>query len=224
MPSDRTSHDGCALVTGGNRGIGAAIAQRLRDDGWKVATIARTGGDFQADVSDSAAVEEAFDAGPREFGPVIVLVNNAGIRRDGLAIRMTAEDWSVGCRRQPRRRLSTARGTPCSDMLSAPLGADRQHQLRRRRAREPRPGQLRGLEGRAARPDAHDRTGDGPQGHHLQRCDPRSDRDRDDRGHRHGRCSAAYPRRRPDNLRRSLRRSHSCAAKRPRTSTEPSWR
>jgi NAD(P)-dependent dehydrogenase (short-subunit alcohol dehydrogenase family) len=84
---------GCALVTGGTRGIGAAVAKTLRERGWNVATLSRNGGDLQADVSDPEAVEAAFVETRERFGPVHVLVNNAGQRRDGLAIRMSAEDW-----------------------------------------------------------------------------------------------------------------------------------
>jgi NAD(P)-dependent dehydrogenase (short-subunit alcohol dehydrogenase family) len=84
---------GCALVTGGTRGIGAAVADALRERGWNVATLSRNGGDLQADVSDPEAVEAAFVETRERFGPVHVLVNNAGLRRDGLAIRMSAEDW-----------------------------------------------------------------------------------------------------------------------------------
>jgi 3-oxoacyl-[acyl-carrier protein] reductase len=82
-----------ALVTGGTRGIGLAIAERLRGDGFTVATLARSGADVDADVADEAAVQAAFGAVRERFGPVLVLVNNAGVTRDGLAIRMPADDW-----------------------------------------------------------------------------------------------------------------------------------
>ncbi len=85
---------GVALVTGGTRGIGAAIAERLRADGFTVATLGRTGGDVQADVGDPDQVKAAFEQVTERFGPVLVLVNNAGETRDGLTLRMTDEQWS----------------------------------------------------------------------------------------------------------------------------------
>jgi NAD(P)-dependent dehydrogenase (short-subunit alcohol dehydrogenase family) len=82
-----------ALVTGGSRGIGKAIAARLADDGFSVATLGRTSGDVQADVADPESVQAAFDEVRERFGPVLVLVNNAGVRHDGLAIRLSCEQW-----------------------------------------------------------------------------------------------------------------------------------
>lgn len=87
--------EGCALVTGGTRGIGAAIATALEADGWTVVRLGRTGGDVQADVADPEAVERAFAEVRERFGPVLALVNNAGIRQDGLALRMDAAQWSA---------------------------------------------------------------------------------------------------------------------------------
>jgi 3-oxoacyl-[acyl-carrier protein] reductase len=82
-----------AVVTGGTRGIGAAVVERLKADGLTVVALGRTGGDVQADVADADAVSAAFAEVRERFGPVAVLVNNAGVTRDGLAIRMPDEDW-----------------------------------------------------------------------------------------------------------------------------------
>lgn len=84
---------GVAVVTGGTRGIGAAIAEALRADGWTVVTIGRTSGDVQADVGDPGDVARAIDEIHERYGKVFVLVNNAGITRDGLALRMSDSDW-----------------------------------------------------------------------------------------------------------------------------------
>jgi NAD(P)-dependent dehydrogenase (short-subunit alcohol dehydrogenase family) len=82
--------DGCAVVTGGTRGIGAAIADRLEADGWDVARLGRA----DADVSDRDAVMAAFARVRVSRGPILALINNAGIRADGLAISMDHDDWS----------------------------------------------------------------------------------------------------------------------------------
>ncbi|ABK52923.1 3-oxoacyl-[acyl-carrier-protein] reductase [Acidothermus cellulolyticus 11B] len=89
----------CVLVTGGSRGIGLAIAQAFAADGDHVAVTYRSSeppaGLFavRADVTNSDEVEKAFDAVEAEFGPVQVLVANAGITRDTLLLRMTEDDW-----------------------------------------------------------------------------------------------------------------------------------
>lgn len=87
------------LVTGGNRGIGYAIAEEFLAQGHRVAVTARSGegpaGSFtvQADVTDAASIDAAFSAIEAELGPVEVLVANAGITRDTLLMRMSEEDF-----------------------------------------------------------------------------------------------------------------------------------
>jgi 3-oxoacyl-[acyl-carrier protein] reductase len=89
------------LVTGGNRGIGYAIAEEFVAQGHRVAVTARSGEGpagsltVRADVTDAAALDAAFAEIEKALGPVEVLVANAGITRDGLLMRMSDEDFDT---------------------------------------------------------------------------------------------------------------------------------
>jgi 3-oxoacyl-[acyl-carrier protein] reductase len=104
--------EGSALVTGGSRGIGAAIAKSLAREGWPVGVNYRSDSDaaeaiveeitsaggrakaLQGDISDLETADQLFKTLEDEFGPVLVLVNNAGVRADGLSPQIDDEDWA----------------------------------------------------------------------------------------------------------------------------------
>jgi len=89
------------LVTGGNRGIGLAIARAFLEAGDKVAITYRSGEPpagflaVKCDVTDQASVDAAFEEIEASQGPVEVLVANAGITKDTLVLRMSDDDWDA---------------------------------------------------------------------------------------------------------------------------------
>jgi len=128
-----------AVVTGGSRGIGRAISIELARRGHEVAvnfatnsdaakdvvaTIEEDGGTavaFAADVGDPQAVDSMFDAVRSDLGPIAILVNNAGVTRDGLVMRMPIEDWDEVLRVDLRSAFLCTR-LALKDMVKARWG------------------------------------------------------------------------------------------------------
>jgi 3-oxoacyl-[acyl-carrier protein] reductase len=99
-----------AFITGASRGIGRACALALAEAGARVAVGARNTAQLEAlageirsqgreafavtiDMTSADSIREAFTKTAKEFGPIAILVNNAGITKDGLALRMKKDDW-----------------------------------------------------------------------------------------------------------------------------------
>ena len=110
--SGPTDQQRVAIVTGGARGIGAATAQRLAEDGFAVAVVdldeSSTAATVQAieaaggralgvgaDVGDADQVQAAVERVATELGPPLVLVNNAGVTRDNVLMRIKDDDWNA---------------------------------------------------------------------------------------------------------------------------------
>jgi 3-oxoacyl-[acyl-carrier protein] reductase len=134
------SHEKRALVTGASRGIGAAIARKLAKDGFRVFVnyssneakarevvdaIVRDGGQAELcgfDVSDSRAVDEKIEAIGKNFGPLTVLVNNAGITVDALLMRLKDEDLEKTLAIDLKGAIYCTRAA-CKQMMRERLGS-----------------------------------------------------------------------------------------------------
>jgi 3-oxoacyl-[acyl-carrier protein] reductase len=176
------------LVTGGNRGIGLAIARSFAAAGDKVAVTHRSGEapeglvGVRCDVTDSASVDAAFtEAEGLLGGPIEVLVANAGITKDGLLMRMSDEDFdsvidtnlagAFRCaRRASKGMIRLRRGRII--LISSVVGL----------YGSPGTGQLRGEQGGPGRPGPLDHPRARRTRHHRQRRGARLHRDRHDRG------------------------------------------
>ena len=154
-----------ALVTGGSRGIGLVIAQELGRAGAKVAVVGRNGEaaesaaaslegsghrGYGCDVSDAEGAKAVVGNVEEELGPIEILVNNAGITRDRIFIRMKEEEVGRGSRRQSQ---GSVQHDPCSRPRDdeAAKRCDLEHHLGGRNRGERRPGELLRLQGRPHR-------------------------------------------------------------------------
>ena len=137
-----------AVVTGGGRGIGAAVARALAAEGAAVMVAARSAGEVEklaaelsaggaqaeaqvCDVTDPASVAALAAAAAERLGPVDLLVNNAGVAPSAPLRSITLEEWNAHLRGQRDRHLPVHAGLRARHGR-ARLGAGRQHRLDRR--------------------------------------------------------------------------------------------
>ena len=195
-------------MTGSSRGIGAATALMLAADGWPVrvnyrsdeagakevvAQIEAAGGTatlWQGDVADADDIERLVE--PGDDGPVLVLVNNAGVRMDGLSPQLDDEQWQTVI---DTNLTSTFRATRAAlpKMMRARFGRVINVASVAGHPRQPRPGQLLGLEGGRHRLHQDRRRRGGAARRHRQRGRPGPDRDRLHRGRARGRHGEGDP-------------------------------
>ena len=145
-----------AVVTGGASGIGRAVAERLRSDGFQVAVIdlSPTDDGFGqvADVTDRAQVDTAVAAIREELGPILVLVNAAGVEGFKKFSHMSFQEWSKVIDVNLNGVFHTIQAV-LPDMVEAGLGTHRQHLVVQHPLRAAVHGPLRGGEVRRERPD-----------------------------------------------------------------------
>jgi len=152
-----------AVVTGGTRGIGAAISKALAAAGYSVAAVyhgndaaaakfkAETGvGVYKWDVADFDACSAGLAQVAKDLGRVEILVNNAGVTRDGMFHKMTPDQWYGVINTNPTHASSTAMGStamavgqPAGTVLVDVLDHDARADLPRLPAPDPRPHHAR---------------------------------------------------------------------------------
>ncbi len=163
------------IITGASRGIGAAIAEWFIAHGDHVVALSRSGDapggcakTFAVDVADSSAVNAAVKSAIAEFGPVEVAVMNAGVTRDGLAMRMSDDQWREVLSTDLDGAFYGARATMAS-MVRATRRFDHLHRLDQSLRRGTRPGQLRRRQGWPRRTGARARQRGGVSRYHGER-------------------------------------------------------
>ena len=160
---------GTATTDAGADAIGAALAAFAGCRG------------IRLNVTDGAAVDAAIDAIVKAEGGLHVLVNNAGITRDTLSMRMKDEDWDAVLDTNLKAVFRASRAA-IRPMMKQRYGPHRQHHLGGRRERQRRAGQLRGGQGRRGRHDALAGARARQPQHHRQLRRAGLHRDRHDRG------------------------------------------